>query len=134
MTFEGPLDDRVAIQELVASYGDAVSRHDIEDWGALWTADAVWRHPELGDLSGRSAIIASCADAMKRYPLLVFTVMLGAVRVQGDKAEGRAFTSELVTNADGVTYRVTGRYDDLYAKCDGRWLFAQRTFTYLHSG
>jgi len=134
MSFEGPPEDRLAIQELVASYGDAVSRQDIDDWGALWVEDSLWRHPEVGDMVGRTEIIARCADAMRRYPLLVFMAMLGALKVQGDRAEGRAYSSELVTNAEGATYRVTGRYDDIYVRDSGRWLFAHRIFTILHSG
>jgi ketosteroid isomerase-like protein len=134
MAFEGPLEDRLAIQELVASYGDAVSRQDIADWGALWAEDSLWRHPEVGDMMGRADIVARCADAMARYPLLVFLALLGALKVQGDRAEGRAYSTELVTNAEGATYRVTGRYDDIYVRQGERWLFARRIFTILHSG
>jgi len=134
MSFEGPAEDRLAIRELVARYGDAVSRQDIADWGALWAEDSVWRHPEVGDMTGRAEIVARCADAMARYPLLVFMAMLGSLKVTGDRAEGRAYSSELVTNTEGVTYRVTGRYDDAYVRQGGHWLFARRAFTILHSG
>jgi len=134
MSFEGPSEDRLAIQELVASYGDAVSRQDIVDWEALWAEQSLWRHPEVGDMVGRADIVARCAEAMRRYPLLVFTAMLGALKVEGARAEGRAYSTELVTNLEGATYRVTGRYDDVYVQQDGRWLFAQRIFTILHSG
>jgi len=32
MPFTGPTDDRLAIHELVASYGDAVTRRDADAW------------------------------------------------------------------------------------------------------
>ena len=42
MPFTGPAEDRLAIRELVDSYGDAVYRHDAQAWGANWAEDAVW--------------------------------------------------------------------------------------------
>ena len=132
--FAGPLKDRVAIHELVAAYGDAISRLNVEEFGTLWAEDAVWVHPQVGTREGRGAIMQMCADAMKNYSQLVFTGALAALEIRGDHAAGRNYTSELVTDLKGATVRVTGRYDDEYVRRGGRWLFKRREFNLLHTG
>ncbi len=137
MAFDGPAEDRLAIGELVAAYGDAVTRNSAEDWGALWAEDSVWAMPDFPGwelIRGKPTIVSTWIDAMKNYPLNINIQTLGAVTVAGDTALGRAYTSELVTDASGATYRVTGRYDDQYVKQNGRWLFKSRMFKVLHSG
>jgi len=137
MAFDGPAEDRLAIRELVASYGDAVTRNNAEDWGALWAEDSVWAMPDFPGwelIKGKSAIVSTWVDAMKNYPLNINVQSLGAVTVTGDTAAGRAYTSELVTDATGATYRIAGRYDDQYVRQNGRWLFRSRMFKVLHSG
>ena len=42
MISSGPLEDRLAIRELVDSYNDAVMRFDGEAWAANWRDDATW--------------------------------------------------------------------------------------------
>jgi ketosteroid isomerase-like protein len=137
MPFDGPAEDRLAIKELVAAYGDAVTRNSAEDWGALWAEDSVWAMPDFPGwelMKGKSTIVSTWIEAMKNYPMNINIQTLGAVTVTGDTATGRAYTSELVTDATGATYRVTGRYDDRYVKRNGRWLFKSRMFKVLHSG
>ena len=34
--------DRLAIQELIATYNDAVMRMDADAWGSTWADDGVW--------------------------------------------------------------------------------------------
>ncbi|MBI1179926.1 MAG: DUF4440 domain-containing protein [Alphaproteobacteria bacterium] len=137
MAFTGPAEDRLAIQELVAAYGDAVTRRSAEEWGALWAEDGFWSMPDFEGwerMEGRDTIVSTWVAAMENYPLNVNIATLGAVTVNGNAATGRAYTSELVTDATGATYRVTGRYDDDYVKRGGRWLFQRRVFKVLHSG
>ncbi len=137
MAFDGPAEDRLAIRELVAAYGDAVTRNSAEDWGALWAEDSVWAMPDFPGwelIRGKSAIVATWVDAMKNYPMNINVQTLGAVTVIGATAACRAYTAELVTDATGATYRVTGRYDDQYVKENGKWLFKSRMFKVLHSG
>ena len=52
---EVTIKDRLAIQDLVAAYGDAVVRHDGDAWSSLWTKDAVWLLGET-KVEGRDAI------------------------------------------------------------------------------
>ena len=137
MAFEGPVEDRLAIHELVAAYGAAVTRDSAEDWSSLWAEDGVWCMPDFPGwelMRGRDAIVATWVEAMKNYPLNINVQTLGAVRVEGAAATGRAYTNELVTDSTGATYRIAGRYDDEYVRHDGRWLFKSRVFKVLHSG
>jgi len=41
MTFSELIDDRLALHELVMTYGDAVTRKDSVDWGNTWAEDAI---------------------------------------------------------------------------------------------
>ena len=40
MAFNGPVEDKLAIHELVMVYGDAVTRKDSDDWGSTWDEKA----------------------------------------------------------------------------------------------
>ncbi|RME64541.1 MAG: nuclear transport factor 2 family protein [Alphaproteobacteria bacterium] len=132
MGFSGPLEDRVAIRELNAAYGDAVSRRDKDDFAATWASDAIWHLPWLDPVEGRDAIVSLWLEQIANYPFHNYSGMVGQLAVTGARASGRVWTSELVENIMGKSGRVTGRYDDDYVKGDGRWYFARRVFTPLH--
>jgi hypothetical protein len=56
MAFTGPLEDRIAIRELLETYADAVCHVDAEGWGATWAEDGTWEmpdYPQFGRVSGR---------------------------------------------------------------------------------
>ena len=134
MPFEGPTQDYIAIQQLVSGYGDAVSRLHLEDFTALWTEDAVWIHPRLGEIAGRAAIVETCRAALGRMEALLFTSSLGSLRVTGDEAAGRVWVEEVVRAPGAAPVRQAGRYDDVYRRQDGAWLFSRREMTILHRG
>lgn len=136
MGFQGPTEDRLAIHELVMSYGDAVTRKDAEDWGMTWAEQAIWcvpLFPGLERTEGRAAIVRNWCTAMEGFKQIVFTATLGALSVDGDRGSGRTFTLELGTDLDDNQSLTAGRYDDEFIKQDGRWYFLSRTFTPLHS-
>jgi uncharacterized protein (TIGR02246 family) len=134
MAFTGPIEDRLAIRELLDSYADAVNRVDPEDWAATWAEDSIWSlpdYPEIGEIKGRAAIKAAWIEAMTHYPGVIFVASAGAITVDGDRATAVSYTSE-VYDQDGATKRDRGRYLDELVKQDGQWLFARRTFRNLH--
>lgn len=134
MAFEGPIEDRLAIRELLDSYADAVCRVDAEDWGATWAEESVWAlpdYPEIGEIRGKAAIIEMWKGAMTQYPGVVFVATVGSIEVTGDTATVRSYTSEVYDQA-GVTKRDRGRYEDVCVKQDGQWLFKSRTFKNVH--
>lgn len=134
MAFTGPIEDRIAIRELLDTYADAVNRIDADDWAATWADDSVWSlpdYPEIGEIKGRAAIKSAWIEAMKHYPGIVFVSSAGAIAVEGERATVRSYTSE-VYDQEGVTKRDRGCYEDELVKQGGQWLFARRTFRNVH--
>ncbi len=134
MLFEGPLEDRVAIRDLLDAYGDAVSRCDASDWGDLWAEDSVWSMPDFPDFpdpKGKAAIVAMWVGAMANFPGIMFQAWPGSIKVDGDRAQVRSWTSE-VYDKDGKVHSDRGCYEDVCVKVDGRWLFQSRSFQNIH--
>lgn len=134
MPFDGPIEDRLAIRELLDAYADAVIQHDADAWGATWAEDGVWNlpdYPELGEVRGKDAIVAMWKGAMEQYPGIVFAALPGSIVIEGDRATVRSYTSE-VYDQGGVTKRDRGHYNDICVKCGGKWLFQSRTFKNIH--
>ena len=135
MPFTGPIDDRLAIRELIDTYADATNLRDAAVWGSLFAEDARWElpdFPEYGDTVGRDAIVAKWAAAVADHEGLVYIATPGAIEVDGDRATARLYTSEVYTAKDGATVRRRGRYDEVLVKRDGRWLIAVHVFRTLH--
>jgi hypothetical protein len=134
MPFTGPVEDRLAIRELLETYADAVTRNDAAAWGAIWAEDGEWSlpdYPEIGTTKGREAIVAMWLEAMKAYPGIMFEAWPGSIEVEGDVARVRSYTSE-VYDQDGLTKRDRGVYEDLCVKRAGAWLFKSRSFRNIH--
>ena len=79
MVFKGLTDDRLAIHELVMTYGDAVTRKDSDGWGNTWAQNAIWsvpNFPGLEKVEGRKEIVKKWEEAMTNYKYIVFTALL----------------------------------------------------------
>ena len=127
MPFKGPVEDRLAIHELVASYGDAVTRRDADAWIACWADDAVWKLPAIPGMErveGRDAILEAWLDAMPGWPFQVNFQRCGSIAIDGDTTHGHTYTDEINTDTEGKTERWLNRYDDEWVKRDGAWQFA----------
>jgi hypothetical protein len=134
MAFVGPVEDRLAIRELLEAYSDAVCRVDAQAWGELWAEDSRWAlpdYPEIGTIVGRANIVAAWKVAMTHYPGIIFVTTPGSIEIEGHEAQVRSYTSE-VYDQNQVTHRDRGQYDDVLIKQNGRWLFKQRTFRNIH--
>ncbi len=131
MGFSGPLEDRIALRDLLDSYADAVCRHDAAAWAATWADDCQWELPGFGAFSGKAAVIDTWTAAMQGFPGLVFQAWPGAMRIDGDGATMRSYTAETYRRG-GVIHRDLGEYDDQCARIDGRWYFVSRRFRALH--
>ena len=126
MAFTGSIEDRLAIRELHDSYCDAVLRRDPDDWGALWTEDAVWSLMGT-EVVGRENIVNLWNGAMSAFDAVSFLGISGSLEVTGDTASGRYQTHEVLVEK-GVTRMAGGRYDDEFRKVDGQWLYSKRIF------
>lgn len=136
MAFTGPLEDRLAIRELIDGYSDATMRRDEHAWADLWTDDARWYLPDFPDYAdtvGKEAIVALWSRAVADHPGLIYVATPGAIEVDGDRATVRLYTSEVYARADGgAAIRRRGRYDDVLVKRDGRWYIDEHRFHTLH--
>ena len=135
MPFSGPLEDRELIRELIADYCEAVNQRDEVAWGATWAEDAVWSLPFLGidGITGKPNIVAAWCQGMALFSFVHMMAQAGSIRIDGDRALVRCYTSEVTVAADsGVERRPCGRYDDVCVKRDGKWRFLSRTFTLLY--
>lgn len=134
--FTGPLEDRIAIREVLETYADAVNRVDEELWASIWAEDSHWdlsHYPELGIVEGKEAIVALWRDAMPHYPKLSFLVSVGMIQVDGDQAQARTYISEVYEDPETLKdKRARACYHDKLVKRGGAWLLQSRSFTIIH--
>lgn len=128
--FEGAIEDRLAIRDLIDSYSDAVFRRDEAAWAASWSEDCRW---DLGGMSveGKAQVVAMWRQAMSQFSFVAFFASPGEIKVNGARASARVYTSEILVGADGKTRHVLGRYDDELVKISERWVFARRVYQML---
>ena len=127
----GPLEDRLAIRELVESYNDAVMRFDGDAWAENWTDDATWNLPGAGDLTGKDVFFPAWKAAMANFEFVGFFASAGPIHVDGDNATGTWYQQEFLHQKDGVRRNVTGKYSDTYVKVGDRWFFSKRIYEVL---
>ena len=132
MISSGPIEDRLAIRELVDSYNDAVMRFDGEAWAANWRDDATWC---LGgnDVTGKDNFFPVWEGAMANFSFVGFFASAGPMTIDGDKAHATWYQQEFLHQKDGVKRNVTGQYEDDYVKVDGRWYFQRREYNVLNT-
>ena len=102
MISSGPLEDRLALRELVESYNDAVMRFDADDWGANWVDDGIWSLPGMGEVAGKANIVELWKKATGSYEVGGFFASAGPIVVDGDTATGTWYQQEFLKTGDGV--------------------------------
>ena len=129
--------DHVGVSRLLAAYADAVTRRDWAVFGDLFLLDCtvaldlVTRPPRA--VTGPGPLAEFVAEAVERFAFVECVVLTSHVDLwpDGDRsaATGRVFMCEL-RQLHGETRRTDafGRYDDTYARVDGRWMFARRRY------
>ncbi|MFA7585230.1 MAG: nuclear transport factor 2 family protein [Novosphingobium sp.] len=138
MAFTGPLEDRIAIRELMDTHAHGVMSKDVALWSSIWADDAFWALPEypgLDGFQGKEAIVAGWVESLKHYGLdnctkpMIYFMQPGSIEVNGDEATAVAYTIEIFDDpAKDKRVHATGRYDDQLRKVDGRWLFTRREY------
>lgn len=142
MPFTGPIEDRLAIRELMNTHAHGVMTRDPQVWGSIWAEDASWflpEYPDLGTFEGKDTIVAGWVESMKVYGLdnmakpMVYFMEPGSIEIDGDRARAVAYTHELYQHPEtGKLVRGAGKYDDELEKRDGRWVFVRRAYRILH--
>ena len=135
MAFSGPIEDRLAIRELMDIYADAVNQRDAELWGSTWAEGSSWKLPVIPgmeNVAGKENIVAAWNAGMAMFPFIFMSISVGDIQVDGDTGTARAYTTEVGTTLDGTEIRPRGQYDDKLIKVDGEWLFIERIFNSLY--
>ena len=127
----GPVEDRLAIRELVDSYNDAVMRLDGEAWASNWMEDGIWSLPGVGEVAGKAKFYPMWQQAMSAFSFVGFFASAGPIVVTGDTAHGTWYQQEFLHMKAGGKQTITGRYEDDYVRKDGRWYFAKRVYAVL---
>ena len=130
MTFTGPMEDRLAIRELIETYADAVFRRDADAWSGTWADDARW--DLLGHVvEGKDAILATWLGAMDQFEYVAFMSTPGAIDVDGDRAKARVYVFETLKSKGEHLRRVEGAYADKFVRTPDGWRFSERAYTIL---
>ena len=134
MDFSSPTDvaDNLAIRSLIERYNTAVMNFDGDAWSSTWAEDASWTLPGAPTVSGRANILAAWQQAMSQFEFVGFFANAGPLTLSGDSAGGIWFQSETLIGKDGSKRRITGRYEDEYARGSQGWQFTSRNYHVLH--
>lgn len=125
--FSGPVEDRIAIQELNGAYADGVVRADAETWASTWADDAQWDLMGM-EVSGKEAIVTMWKGAMSGLEAVSFHCIPCMIVVTGDEARARVQTQEIMRSKEGKSRMIGGLYEDELARRNGAWVFTRRKF------
>lgn len=123
------LEDKLAIEELIASYNQSLDGGDYPTWVACWADDAVL--DGIGKLLTGKAQIQAFADqyegstrskinGLKHYTVNILS------KIDGNKATSSSYLQLVNTTSKGVKIVFTGRYEDDLKRVNGQWQFAKR--------
>jgi uncharacterized protein (TIGR02246 family) len=132
-------EDRAQIEDLQARYMFALDFHDADTYASTFTEDGVLDYGPV--VKGRDAIKKVIADMGKRVPVQAaqdasdqrpvvgrHNISNIAIKIDGDKAEGRAYWFHYSNNNPKRTAGLDsfGHYEDEMVKVNGKWLFSKR--------
>jgi hypothetical protein len=138
MPFTYDIAARLAIEDLLLSYGHGVIQRDEAVWSDCWSQDSLWLlpdYPGCAQIVGKSNIVKTWKGFLEAAKLpdgrpatFFFVGTLGSLRVEGSVAHVVSYTHEIFPDANGITRNIIGQYDDLCVKEDSRWRFRQRAW------
>jgi SnoaL-like domain len=127
--------DRLAIRELVDAYARCADRRLAEEQKSLFTEDThfvVYMDGQGSEptqiLDGREALTPVFED-LNRYAATQHFNGQSTIWLDGDRATGESYCiAHHLFTEDGERKLMLAhiRYDDIFAKRDGVWLFAER--------
>lgn len=128
----GPVEDRLAIRELIETFAVGAMRIDPEIWGSTWAEEGSWKLPSMSEpVKGRSHVVAAFREKMEYVQFMSMISFPTELVVDGDTARGRAHCQELIVPKSGGRNLVVGCFDDEYVKRGGRWYFLSRVYEVL---
>jgi hypothetical protein len=138
--------DRLAIQDLIYRYSDAVTRADWQQCEAVFSPDAIWESPILEMRYESCASLLEMLRATSPDDLLIQTAHSPVITLAGaDQARATTTIHEFIrgTATAETTLEVAGAqsnleqygiyFDDL-TRIDGLWKFTHRLFVPIYVG
>ncbi|MFE7413488.1 nuclear transport factor 2 family protein [Streptomyces laurentii] len=123
------LADRIEIEALRGEFTDAGMTRDYDRLAELFTDDGTWRIPDAGlEFTGSKNIRAAIERLQGNWEFFVQTIHPGAVRIDGDTAEGRSYVAELGRLRDGGSHVNYALYHDHYRRTAQGWRFTERRY------
>lgn len=123
------IEDKLAIQELVARYNHAVDSGDGAAYAATFTEDGVMQAGEMR-MEGRDTLeqFAKGFAQSQHAPRHIASNLL--IEGDGDRATLKAYIQMFAMAGDPPTQQIAtaGLYSDELVKKDGQWLFVRREF------
>jgi hypothetical protein len=127
------MTDHTAIQDVITSYCDSISRRDWQQLGSLFAPEAAWE--VIGGPAFRFAGDGIAPGIRGIVESTGFIVQINApalITIEGERATARTTLYEFGETLDKKTrFEEPGIYDDVLARSNGRWLFVSRRFTIL---
>jgi uncharacterized protein (TIGR02246 family) len=128
--------DKLAIQELIATYSDAATRGDWEAFATLWAPDAVWEvgAPIGSRVEGAEAILEAARGNVDAEDFLVQMAQTTVVRLGGeDRASATTMIHALAHREGHHSVTNYGIYFDDLVQRDGAWKFSRRLLQPIYS-
>jgi ketosteroid isomerase-like protein len=124
--------DRLAIQDLIYRYSDAVTRADWAQCEAVFAPDAIWESPILGLRYENRASFMEILRATSTHDLLIQTPHSAVITLSGaNQAWATTTIHEFSRGGEAreeSNFDQYGIYFDDLARFDGGWRFIHRLF------
>jgi ketosteroid isomerase-like protein len=121
--------DRVEIEALRGEFTDAVMMRDYDRVASLFTADGVWRMPNIpAEITGQEQIRAWGKRVPEIAEFLLQNTHPGVIRLDGDTASGRAYIQEIGRTRGGRSELNYAIYHDRYQRTADGWKFTERVY------
>lgn len=117
--------EKQGILELLAAYTHAMDGKDPAGWAECFTPDGAFVFSGQ-TIRGRDRLREYAALHAPMGTRHMTSSPIYRIDDDGKRATGRATTVATVATRGGYKILFAGRYDDVLAKVDGRWLIAQR--------
>ena len=125
--------DELAIKNLSHRYAIALDRDDRNEWASLFSDDIAF---ESGSSSrGLEDVLRIPREQLARYKKTLHSVTTQKISLDGDRASGEVYCVAHHLYEDfhqnkrlpfDLSHNFLIRYEDEYARIDGRWVFTRR--------
>lgn len=125
--------DELAIKDLSHRYAIALDRDDREEWASLFSENVAFESG--GSVRGLEDVLRIPREQLARYKKTLHSVTTQKISFDGDRATGEVYCVAHHIYEDfhqngrfpfNLSHNFLIRYEDEYARVDGRWVFTRR--------